>query len=163
LCRIRRTERFHFLGPCAAPDAGQQATRTLWGNHAHPDHCGRSSGALALSVAAHAATGNAVIAKVVVNGGKPLAVGITPKALTISATGTVSGKLTLADWEAGAYAGSKDNPVKLQFRKKGSSAYTTVKTVRTGAAGALKTTVKASVDGYHRFAYAGTTSASALN
>jgi hypothetical protein len=87
----------------------------------------------------------------------------TPEPVKKGKTVTVSGKLTLADWEAGMYAGSKENPVRLQFRKKGNSAYTTVKTVRTGAAGALRTTVKASVDGYYRFSCAGTTSASALN
>jgi hypothetical protein len=53
--------------------------------------------------------------------------------------------------------------VKLQFRKKGTSTYTTVKTIKTGSAGALKTTVKATVDGYFRYSFAGTTTTPAVN
>ncbi|MEU6009561.1 hypothetical protein [Streptomyces sp. NPDC047453] len=52
--------------------------------------------------------------------------------------------------------------MKLQFRKKGTSTYTTVKTVTTSSSGNLKTTVKASTDGYWRYTFAGTsTTASA--
>ena len=47
--------------------------------------------------------------------------------------------------------------MKLQFRKKNSNTYTTVKTIKTNAAGNLKTTVKATQDGYFRYTFAGTT------
>jgi hypothetical protein len=53
--------------------------------------------------------------------------------------------------------------VKLQFRKKGSSTYTTVKTIRTNSTGNLKTTVKATVDGFFRWSFAGTSTTPAVN
>jgi hypothetical protein len=46
--------------------------------------------------------------------------------------------------------------VKLQFRKAGTSTYTTVKTVTSSSTGALKTTVTAATDGYWRWNFAGT-------
>ncbi|MFF7257301.1 hypothetical protein [Streptomyces microflavus] len=67
---------------------------------------------------------------------------------------TVTGKLTRADWVKHTYTGVAGS-AKLQFRKKGSSAYTTVKTVKSNSAGALKTTVTASVDGYWRWTHNG--------
>ncbi|MFD3413328.1 hypothetical protein [Streptomyces cyaneofuscatus] len=67
---------------------------------------------------------------------------------------TVTGKLTRADWVKHTYTGVAGS-AKLQFRKKGSSAYTTLKTVKSNSAGALKTTVTASVDGYWRWTYHG--------
>jgi hypothetical protein len=54
-------------------------------------------------------------------------------------------------------------PVKLQFKKKGAGAYTTVKTIKTTSGGALKTTVTTSVDGTYRYAFAGTTTTPAVN
>ncbi|WP_030926528.1 hypothetical protein [Streptomyces sp. NRRL B-24720] len=53
-------------------------------------------------------------------------------------------------------------PVKLQFRKKTSTAYTTVKTIKSSSTGALKTTVTASVDGYWRYSFAGTSTTPAV-
>jgi hypothetical protein len=47
--------------------------------------------------------------------------------------------------------------VKLQFRKKGSSTYTTLKTIKTTSTGTLKTTTTATADGYYRYSFAGTT------
>jgi hypothetical protein len=52
--------------------------------------------------------------------------------------------------------------VQLQFRKNGTSAYTVVKTIKTAANGDLKTTVKANVDGYFRYVFAGTATTGAL-
>ncbi|MFF8958900.1 hypothetical protein [Streptomyces sp. NPDC014894] len=69
---------------------------------------------------------------------------------------TVTGSLKRADWETGAYTGYTKQPVKLQFRKKGAKTFTTVKTVRTDAKGALRTTVKATADGTYRYNFAGT-------
>jgi hypothetical protein len=53
--------------------------------------------------------------------------------------------------------------VKLQFRKKSASTDTTVKTVKTNSTGNLKTTVKATVDGYFRYSFAGTSTTPAVN
>ncbi|OIJ64084.1 hypothetical protein [Streptomyces mangrovisoli] len=68
---------------------------------------------------------------------------------------TVTGGLTRADWNTQKYAGYSGQSVKLQFRKIGTSTYTTVKTVKSASAGALKAAVTASVDGYWRWSYAG--------
>ncbi|MFE5816703.1 hypothetical protein [Streptomyces sp. NPDC056479] len=76
---------------------------------------------------------------------------------------TVTGKLSRANWDRGTYNGYVEQPVNLQFRKKDSNTYTTVKTVRTNATGNLKTTVTATQDGYFRFTFAGTTTTPAVN
>ncbi|MGW1720058.1 hypothetical protein [Streptomyces sp. NPDC002156] len=81
----------------------------------------------------------------------------TPEPVRKGATITVKGTLTRANWNTGKYGGYVGAPVALQFKKTGATTFTTVKTVKTGAAGALKTTVKASVDGTYRFAFAGST------
>ncbi|MGC9541758.1 hypothetical protein [Streptomyces sp. UG1] len=75
---------------------------------------------------------------------------------------TVTGKLSRANWEDNKYHGYVGQPVKLQFRMKNSSTYTTVKTIRTNATGNLKTTVTAAQDGYFRFTFAGTTTTPAV-
>ncbi|MFF7630331.1 hypothetical protein [Streptomyces cyaneofuscatus] len=67
---------------------------------------------------------------------------------------TVTGRLTRADWTKHKYTAVAGS-ARLQFRKKGSSAYTTVKTVKSNSAGALKTTVTASTDGYWRWTHNG--------
>ncbi|MFJ3672068.1 hypothetical protein ACIPSE_37000 [Streptomyces sp. NPDC090106] len=88
-----------------------------------------------------------------------LTVNASPEPVKKGKTITVTGKLTRADWNNTKYAGlPAGQAVKLQFRKKGSSTYTTVKTIKTTTGGALKTTVKAASDGYWRYAYAGITS-----
>ncbi|MEU1038105.1 hypothetical protein ACFYP4_14165 [Streptomyces sp. NPDC005551] len=86
-----------------------------------------------------------------------------PEPVAKGKTLTVTGKLSRADWETrGGYHGYAAQLVKLQFRKKGTSTYTTVKTVTTSSTGTLKTTVTASTDGYWRYTFAGTsTTASA--
>lgn len=70
---------------------------------------------------------------------------------------TVTGKLARANWETYKYQGYVGQPVKLQFRKKNSNTYTTVKTLKTNSTGNLTTTVKAVEDGYWRYNFAGTT------
>ena len=87
----------------------------------------------------------------------------SPEPVRKGATLTVKGKLSHADWEADKYTGYAGQWVKLQFRKKGSSTYTTLKTMKTDSAGNLKTTVKASVDGYFRYSFAGTSTTPAVN
>ncbi|MFC9636283.1 hypothetical protein ACFTY8_45650 [Streptomyces mirabilis] len=81
----------------------------------------------------------------------------SPEPVTKGKTLTVTSKLSIVDWGAlGGYHGYAAQKVQLQFRKKGASTYTTVKTVTTDSSGNLKTTVTASVDGYWRYIYAGT-------
>ncbi|MET8977657.1 hypothetical protein ABZX85_18770 [Streptomyces sp. NPDC004539] len=68
---------------------------------------------------------------------------------------SVTGDLTRVNWDTmktGAY-GARD--VSLQFRAVDATSFKTVKAVRTTSAGALKTTVNASVDGFYRWVYAG--------
>jgi hypothetical protein len=87
-----------------------------------------------------------------------LTVNAAPEPVAKGKTLTVTGKLARVDWEtSGGYHGYAGQKVKLQFRKKGADAYTTVKTVTTSGTGGLKTTVKASTDGYWRYSYAGST------
>jgi hypothetical protein len=81
-----------------------------------------------------------------------------PEPVRKGRTITVTSKLTRVNWETGKYAGYGAQSVKLQFKKKGTSAYKDVKTVKSGSTGALKTTVKAGADGSYRFLFAGTTS-----
>lgn len=79
-----------------------------------------------------------------------------PEPVKKGGTITVTGKLTRADWEAMKYTGYASQKATLQFRAKGSSSYTAVKTVTSGTGGALKTTTKATKDGYYRYVFAGT-------
>ncbi|MEU9555618.1 calcium-binding protein [Streptomyces fumanus] len=91
-----------------------------------------------------------------------LTVNAAPEPVKKGATITVTGKLTRADWEARKYVGiPSGQSVSLQFRKASSSSYSTVKGIKTTSGGALKTTVKAASDGYHRFNYKGITSTAA--
>ncbi|MFD5123113.1 hypothetical protein [Streptomyces sp. NPDC058385] len=68
----------------------------------------------------------------------------------------MNGSLTRADWVKHTYTGCGSQYVKLQSRKAGSAAYTTVKTVKASATGALIITVTASVGGIWRWAFGGT-------
>ncbi|WP_371667088.1 hypothetical protein OG985_05440 [Streptomyces sp. NBC_00289] len=85
-----------------------------------------------------------------------LTVNASPEPVQKGKTITVTGKLTRANWESGTYTGYQGRSVNLQFRKKGSTTYTTLKTITSGSGGALKTTTKARTDGYFRFAFPGT-------
>ncbi|MEU9290140.1 calcium-binding protein [Streptomyces sp. NPDC048275] len=93
--------------------------------------------------------------KLTVNAGpEPIAKGKTLK---------ITGKLTRANWDTDVYAGYTAQPVKLQFRKAGTSTYTTIKTVNTSSTGDLQTTTTASVDGYWRWNFAGTSTTPAVS
>ncbi|MFE7839335.1 calcium-binding protein, partial [Streptomyces sp. NPDC057474] len=89
-----------------------------------------------------------------------LSVNAAPEPVKKNAKLTVTGKLTRADWETHKNAGYSGRSVKLQFRKKGSATYSTVKTVTSGGGGALKATVKAAADGYWRWTFAGNSTTS---
>ncbi|MFJ3667735.1 calcium-binding protein [Streptomyces sp. NPDC090106] len=92
-----------------------------------------------------------------------LTVNAAPEPVKKGKTLTVTGKLSRANWEDNLYHGYANQSVKLQFRKKGSSTYTTVKTVKASSTGALKTTVTASTDGYWRYSFAGTATTPAIS
>ncbi|MGI5376962.1 calcium-binding protein [Streptomyces sp. CA-251387] len=92
-----------------------------------------------------------------------LTVNASPEPVKKGKTITVTGKLSRANWEDSLYHGYANQSVKLQFRKKGSSTYTTVKTIKTNSTGNLKTTVTASTDGYFRYSFAGTSTTPAAN
>ncbi|MFE3633178.1 hypothetical protein [Streptomyces cellostaticus] len=69
---------------------------------------------------------------------------------------TVTGRLTRADWVKHTYTGFGGKAAKLQFRKAGTSTYSTVKIVRADSAGYLRTTTTAATDGYWRWIYSET-------
>ncbi|MFF2133969.1 calcium-binding protein [Streptomyces olivochromogenes] len=92
-----------------------------------------------------------------------LTVNAAPEPVKKGKTITVTGALTRANWDAAKYSGYGTQSVKLQFKKKGATAYTTVKTIKTSSTGALKTTVTASVDGTFRYSFAGTSTTPAVS
>ncbi|MEU3527496.1 calcium-binding protein [Streptomyces sp. NPDC038707] len=87
----------------------------------------------------------------------------TPEPVKKGNTITVTGALTRANWESLKYGGYGAQSVKLQYSKKSTTGYTTVKTIKADAKGNLKTTVKATADGYYRFSYAGSSTTGAVN
>ncbi|MDG9719249.1 hypothetical protein [Streptomyces sp. DH24] len=91
-----------------------------------------------------------------------LTVNASPEPVTKGRTITVTGKLSRANWETFDYRGYTNQYVKLQFRKKDSSTYTTVKTIKSNSTGNLSTTVTASTDGYFRYYFEGTTTTPAV-
>jgi hypothetical protein len=92
-----------------------------------------------------------------------LTVNAAPEPVKKGKTLTVTGALTRANWESLKYGGYGSQSVKLQFKKKGASAYTTLKTVKADSKGNLKTTTTATADGSYRFSFAGNTSTSAVS
>ncbi|MET7681526.1 hypothetical protein [Streptomyces sp. NPDC005423] len=92
-----------------------------------------------------------------------LTVNAAPEPVKKGKTVTVTGKLSRANWDDSAYRGYATQPVKLQFRKKSATTYTTLKTVNTTSTGTLKTTTTATVDGYFRYSFAGTTTTPAVS
>ncbi|MEV6115013.1 hypothetical protein AB0L59_21465 [Streptomyces sp. NPDC052109] len=103
------------------------------------------------------------LATTLVQRNSTLTVNAAPEPVKKGATVTVTGKLSRANWEDHKYHGYTGQSVQLQFRKKGSSTYSTLKTVKTDSTGNLKTTTKATVDGYYRYAFAGTSTTPAVN
>ncbi|KOG34002.1 hypothetical protein [Streptomyces resistomycificus] len=92
-----------------------------------------------------------------------LTVNAGPEPVAKGRTVTSTGKLSRANWDDNAYHGYTVQPVKLQFRKAGTSTYTTVKTVNSDSYGNVKATATAQYDGYWRFSFAGTTTTPAVN
>ncbi|MER6470049.1 hypothetical protein [Streptomyces collinus] len=92
-----------------------------------------------------------------------LTVNASPEPVKKGRTITVTGALTRANWDDHKYHGYTQQSVKLQFRKKGSSTYTTLKTITSDSSGNLKTTTTAKEDGYFRYSFAGTSTTPAVN
>ncbi|MFY1704834.1 hypothetical protein ACN28G_24450 [Micromonospora sp. WMMA1923] len=93
-----------------------------------------------------------------------LTVNATPEPVAKGGKLTVTGRLTRATTDAAStFTGYAKQPVKLQFRKSGSSTYRTVKTVYTDANGNLKTTTTATAAGYWRFSYAGNSTVASVS
>ncbi|WP_399946253.1 hypothetical protein ACGH52_38090 [Streptomyces sp. BBFR25] len=65
------------------------------------------------------------------------------------------GSLLRTDWESGAEQDYSGRTVKLQFRKEGSTTYSTVDTFTTNDAGRVVATVQPSEDGYWRWSFGG--------
>ncbi|MER7576992.1 calcium-binding protein [Streptomyces sp. NPDC126514] len=91
-----------------------------------------------------------------------LTVNAGPEPIAKGRTLTISGKLSRANWDTLDYRGYTNQPVKLQFRKAGTTTYTTAKTIYTSSTGGLTSTVTASADGYWRWYFAGTSTTSAV-
>lgn len=87
----------------------------------------------------------------------------SPEPVSKGQTITVTGTLKRASWTYLKYYGYGSQPVELQFKKAGTSTYSTVKTIKSSSSGYLKTTVTASVDGTWRFHYAGNGTSSAAD
>ncbi len=103
------------------------------------------------------------LATTLVQRNSALTVNAGPEPVTKGKTITSTGKLSRANWEDHKYHGYTGQPVKLQFRKAGTSTYTTVKTVTSDSYGNVKATATASSDGYWRFSFAGTSTTPAVN
>ncbi|MFK4146206.1 calcium-binding protein [Streptomyces sp. NPDC004065] len=86
-----------------------------------------------------------------------------PEPVSKGKTITVTGTLKRASWSYLKYYGYGSQSVQLQFKKAGSSTYSTVKTIKSSSSGYLKTTVTASADGTWRFHYAGNGTSSAAD
>ncbi|MET8332008.1 calcium-binding protein [Streptomyces sp. NPDC005181] len=84
----------------------------------------------------------------------------SPEPVAKGRTLTVTGTLTRANWDTNVYAGYSGQAVALQYKKSGSSAYTTVKKVTTDGSGKLRTTVTANSAGTWRWTFAGTSTTS---
>ncbi|MFD8935560.1 calcium-binding protein [Streptomyces sp. NPDC059578] len=87
----------------------------------------------------------------------------SPEPIKKGKTLTITGALTRANWDTYKYGGYTSQPVKLQFQKKGTTTWSTVKTIKSDGRGNLKTTVKAERDGSFRYVFAGTSTTPAVN
>ncbi|MFE1286989.1 calcium-binding protein [Streptomyces sp. NPDC058751] len=91
-----------------------------------------------------------------------LTVNAAPEPVKKGKTVTVTGKLSRANWDDLQYHGYTNQAVQLQFRKKNSNTYNTLKTIRSDSTGNLKTTTTATVDGYFRYSFVGTATTPAV-
>ncbi|MFF0202479.1 calcium-binding protein [Streptomyces sp. NPDC005017] len=83
----------------------------------------------------------------------------SPEPVRKGKTVTVTGKLTRVNWETLKYNNFSSQYVKLQYKKRTATAWSTLKTIKSNSLGNLSTTTTATYDGYYRFVYAGTSAA----
>lgn len=83
-------------------------------------------------------------------------VNAAPEPVRKGGTLTVTGQLNRADWKTGRWAALGKQPVTLQFRRSGTTAFVNVKTVTSSTTGALRTTATATASGTWRYVYSGT-------
>ncbi|MFJ8083470.1 calcium-binding protein [Streptomyces sp. NPDC096205] len=86
----------------------------------------------------------------------------SPEPVRKGRTVTVTGRLTRVSWETLTYGGYGGQYVKLQFRKKGATSFTTLKTVKSTSSGYVSATTTAGYDGAYRFVYAGNSASAAV-
>jgi hypothetical protein len=122
-----------------------------------------SAAALALTYSNSGETDQGGLGTTKVQRYSTLNVNAGPEPVYKGKTVTSTGKLARANWEDNKYHGYTNQPVKLQFRKAGTSTYTTIKTVTSDSYGNVKATATAAYDGYWRFSFAGTTTTPAVN
>ncbi|QDY77451.1 calcium-binding protein [Streptomyces qinzhouensis] len=79
----------------------------------------------------------------------------TPEPVKKNKILTVTGALRIANWSNQTFGGYGNHTVHLEYMKKGAKKYTRVKTLKTDKAGNVKTTIKATADGYWRYVYPG--------
>ncbi|WP_328748304.1 hypothetical protein OHT57_22640 [Streptomyces sp. NBC_00285] len=120
-------------------------------------------GALAVNVSDEALTWQGNLGTAKLQRKATLTTDASPEPVKKGKTITVTGKLSRANWDTNKNAGYSTQPVKLQFKKSGSTTWSTLKTIKTSTTGALKTTVKATADGSFRYVFAGTTTTSPVN
>ncbi|MEV0640241.1 hypothetical protein AB0I77_35965 [Streptomyces sp. NPDC050619] len=122
-----------------------------------------SAGALAITYSNQGETDQGSLGTTKVQRYSKLTVNAGPEPVYKGKTVTSTGKLSRANWEDNEYHGYTVQPVKLQFRKAGTSTYTTIKTVNSDSYGNVKATATATYDGYWRFSFAGTTTTPAVS
>lgn len=79
----------------------------------------------------------------------------SPEPVTKGRAITIKGLVKVADWDRMAYVPLKYASVKVQFKKAGTSTWSTIKTVSTSSYGWVSTTTTARYDGTWRLYYAG--------
>lgn len=87
----------------------------------------------------------------------------TPEPVTAGGDLTVTSRLTGSDWTEEGYVGYAGQPVTLQFRQASTTAWSDVRTVTSGADGAVTTTLKAWKDGDWRWNFTATPAATAAS
>lgn len=87
----------------------------------------------------------------------------TPEPVTAGGDLTVTSRLTASDWTDEGYAAYAGQPVTLQFRQTGTTAWSDVRTVTSGADGSVTTTLKAWKNGDWRWAFAANPAATAAS
>jgi hypothetical protein len=86
----------------------------------------------------------------------------TPEPVKKGKTITVTGAQSKLDWPSWTYKAYASQTMALQWAKAKTSTWTTVKSVKAGTTGALKTTVVAGSDGSYRYSFAGNATANKL-